>query len=155
MQGLGDLDSLYREIILDHHRSPRNHEPLDSPDVEVEGVNPFCGDEVKVQLKAADSTIGDISVSGHGCSISQSSASLMGETVKGKSLEDALKIRRLFQGLMKGEELSEEQMVQLGDLEALQGVRKYPVRIKCALLGWSALEDALKKLAGGRPTSSR
>jgi len=146
MQGLGDLDSLYREIILDHHRSPRNNEPLASPDVEVEAVNPFCGDEVKVQLKAVDSTVGDISVTGHGCSISQSSASLMGEVVKGKSLEDALKVRRLFQSLMKGEELSDEQMTAIGDLEALRGVRKYPVRIKCALLAWSALEDALKRL---------
>jgi nitrogen fixation NifU-like protein len=146
MQSLGDLDSLYREIILDHHRSPRNNELLAAPDVEVEAVNPFCGDEVKVQLKAANSTVEAISVTGHGCSISQSSASLMGEVVKGKSLEEALRVRRLFQGLMKGDQLSEEEFRELGDLEALQGVRKYPVRIKCALLGWSALEDALKKL---------
>lgn len=148
MQGLGDLDSLYREIILDHHRSPRNAEPLPVPDVEEEAVNPFCGDEVKVQLKASDSTLEGISVVGHGCSISQSSASLMGEVVKGKSIEDALRIRRLFQGLMKGEELSDEQIREIGDLEALRGVRKYPVRIKCALLGWSALEGALKRLKG-------
>jgi nitrogen fixation NifU-like protein len=146
MQSLGDLDDLYREIILDHHRSPRNSDPLTGPDVEVEAVNPFCGDEVKVQLKAADSTLEAISVTGHGCSISQSSASLMGEVVKGRSLDGALKVRRLFQGLMKGDDLSEGDLKQLGDLEALQGVRKYPVRIKCALLGWSALEDALKKL---------
>jgi nitrogen fixation NifU-like protein len=146
MQSLGDLDDLYREIILDHHRSPRNNDPRTSPDVEVEAVNPFCGDEVKVQLKAADSTLQAISVTGHGCSISQSSASLMGEVVKGRSLDDALKVRRLFQGLMKGDALSGPELQELGDLEALQGVRRYPVRIKCALLGWSALEDALKKL---------
>lgn len=146
MQSLGDLNSLYREIILDHHRSPRNTDPLAAPDVEVDAVNPFCGDEVKIQLKASNSTLADISVTGKGCSISQSSASLMGELVKGRSTEEAMKARRLFQSLMKGEELSEAQLAELGDLEALQGVRKYPVRIKCALLAWSALEDALKRL---------
>lgn len=147
MQGLGELDSLYRDIILDHYRSPRNSSPLEDPDVEVEAANPFCGDEVKVQLKAADSVIESVSVAGRGCSISQSSGSLMSELVKGKTPDEARAIRGLFQGLMKGQALSEAQLLELGDLEALQGVRTYPVRIKCALLAWSALDDALKQLA--------
>ncbi|MBM3959781.1 MAG: SUF system NifU family Fe-S cluster assembly protein [SAR202 cluster bacterium] len=146
MQDLGDLDSLYRELILDHHRSPRNTEPLISPDVEVDAVNPFCGDEVKVQLKTSGGTLNGISVTGRGCSISQSSASMMGELVKGRSVEDAMRARRAFQALMKGEALTEDQLADLGDLEALQGVKRYPVRIKCALLAWSALEDALKRV---------
>jgi nitrogen fixation NifU-like protein len=146
MQGLGELDSLYKDIILDHYRSPRNSQPLQDPDVEVDAANPFCGDEVKVQLKTDDSRIEGVSVAGRGCSISQSSGSLMGELVKGKTRDEALTIRGLFQGLMKGQQLTEDQLLSLGDLEALQGVRKYPVRIKCALLAWSALDDALRQL---------
>ncbi|MBI4220175.1 MAG: SUF system NifU family Fe-S cluster assembly protein [Chloroflexi bacterium] len=150
MSELGELDSLYRDIILDHYRSPRNNEPLATPDVEVEVTNPFCGDETKVQLKTADSRIAGVSVAGRGCSISQSSGSLMGELIRGKTIAEAQAARGLFRALMTGQALSDEQMREIGDLEALQGVRKYPVRIKCALLAWVALEDALKKLEAKR-----
>ncbi len=143
---LGDLDELYESIILDHYRNPRNTDLLDSPDVELEANNPFCGDEVRLQLKTADSSISEISVSGRGCAISQSSGSLLAELIEGKSREETAEIVGRVRKLMMGKELSEEEIESLGDLEALGGVRKFPIRIKCALLSWATLEDALKEL---------
>lgn len=145
-QGLGELDDLYRDIILDHFRSPRNAEPLDDPAVEIEADNPFCGDELRLQLNADAERVTEVSVSGRGCSISQSSASLMAEMVEGKTVAELRRLYGLFRGLMTGEDLSEDQLDALEDLLALQGVRRYPVRIKCALLAWSALADALDQL---------
>ncbi len=152
MREIRGLDELYRDIVLDHYRSPRNSEPLESPDAEGEAINPFCGDEVRIQLSIVDGLIAGVSISGQGCSISQASASLMGAAVKGRSLPEALAIIEAFRALMQGRSHSGDGTageIDLGDLVALEGVKRYPVRIKCSLLGWTALQDALKDLGAG------
>lgn len=137
------LDDLYREVILDHYRSPRNKGTLAEYTAEVELSNPVCGDEITLYLKVVDNTIDEIRFEGRGCSISQASASMMTEAVKGKPVDEALKIISEFHGMMKGDITADQ--VELGDLEALQGVAKFPVRIKCALLSWEALQQGLSK----------
>jgi nitrogen fixation NifU-like protein len=154
------LDDLYREIILDHYRSPRNRGELPVPPAaRVEGFNPLCGDEVILFVEVRDGTVADIRFSGQGCSISQSSTSMMTSAVKGRTLAEARAIIRRFKGLMSIHEQSlggdgdedddpaaegaDEPDVKLGDLEALQGVVKFPVRIKCATLSWNTLTQAL------------
>ena len=140
----GELDDLYREVILDHYRSPRNSRTLQTPDIETRGFNPFCGDEVVLQLKVDEAgVIGEISQGGYGCSISQASASILSELLRGKTLEQGEQLSGAFREMMKGEELSDDQLEAMGDLEALQGVRKFPIRIKCALLPWAALDDGV------------
>ena len=159
------LEDLYREIILDHYRNPRNRGELDAPPaVRVEGFNPLCGDEVVVYLDVADDgTVNDIRISGQGCSISQSSASMMSSAVKGKSADEARALIRAFKAMMSIHEQrldgSEEEDpieadgdVKLGDLEALQGVVKFPVRIKCATLSWNTLAQGLDEAAAEAPT---
>ena len=154
------LEDLYREIILDHYRSPRNRGELDAPPaIRVEGFNPLCGDEVLVYLDVADDgTVNDIKISGQGCSISQSSASMMSSAVKGKSAAEARALIRAFKAMMSIHEqrldgTEEEDPIQadgnvkLGDLEALQGVVKFPVRIKCATLSWNTLAQGLDEAA--------
>jgi nitrogen fixation NifU-like protein len=144
------LNELYREVILDHYRAPRHHDHLDSPDGTAEGKNPLCGDEVTIELKLADGVVTEVGAIGVGCSISQASASMMSEAVAGKDLSQVEELVRRFKVMMTIEE-SDEQVVDpdrpgaaLGDLEALQGVRKFPVRIKCADLPWITLEQALE-----------
>lgn len=170
------LEDLYREIILDHYRNPRNRGDLESPPaVRAEGFNPLCGDEVVVYVDAEDGVIADMKVSGQGCSISQSSASMMTVAVKGKSLAQARATIRAFRAMMSlhgqqldspdnpavpvageqpealedersGAEVAADEGVALGDLEALQGVVKFPVRIKCATLSWHTLGQALDEV---------
>jgi nitrogen fixation NifU-like protein len=137
------LEDLYREVILDHYRSPRNRDPLPNPEVTAEGVNPLCGDEVTIELELdLDSQkIAAISVRGHGCSISQSSGSMMSEAIKGLDRQQVTNLAARFQEMLTTE--SDNGEYGLGDLEALKGVRRYPVRIKCALLPWSTLVEAL------------
>jgi nitrogen fixation NifU-like protein len=150
------LEDLYREIILDHYRSPRNRGELQVPPAHrAEGFNPLCGDEVVVYFELDDDDrITDIRISGQGCSISQSSASMMSAAVKGKTIDEARALTRAFKGMMSiheqeldgaGEtELEEiDPDVKLGDLEALRGVVKFPVRIKCATLSWNTLAQGL------------
>ena len=148
------LEDLYREIILDHYRSPRNRGELATPPAHrVEGFNPLCGDEIVVYVDVDDGVVKDIRIGGQGCSISQSSASMMSAAVKGKSLEDARAMTRAFKALMSIHESHLEGAdgdgdaaltgVRLGDLEALQGVVKFPVRIKCATLSWNTLQQAI------------
>ena len=146
------LEDLYREIILDHYRTPRNRGELPPPAVRAEGHNPLCGDEIQVYLDVTDGIVNDIKVSGQGCSISQSSASMMSQAVKGKSLAEVKALVRKFKGLMSvedaendGDELGTAD-VKLGDLEALQGVVKFPVRIKCATLAWNTLLQAMSEV---------
>ncbi len=141
--GLGDLDELYESIILDHYRNPRHTDPLESPDIDVEANNPFCGDEIHIQLDLDGESVSDVSVSGQGCAISQSSASLLAEMLEGKSAGEALEFVSLVRSMMRGDELTEDEKDKLGDILALEGVKRFPVRIKCALLSWTALEDAL------------
>ena len=147
MPGLGELDELYEEIILDHYRNPRNNEELDNPDTEIEANNPFCGDEVKIQLRFRDGRVNGVGVTGRGCAISKSSASLLSELAEGRTQGELSRTTNLVRRMMRDESLTEDELDDLGDLEALRGVRKYPVRIKCALLSWAALQDALESYA--------
>jgi nitrogen fixation NifU-like protein len=139
------LEDLYREIILDHYRSPRNRGELPPPAHHAEGHNPLCGDEITVYLDLDGDTVSDVKVNGQGCSISQSSASMMSAAVKGKSVAEVRALVRKFKGMMSIETDGDEPLddVPLGDLEALQGVVKFPVRIKCATLAWNTLIAAL------------
>ena len=139
------LEDLYREIILDHYRTPRNRGELAPPAVRAEGHNPLCGDEIQVYLDVKDGVVSDIKIGGQGCSISQSSASMMSQAVKGKSVDDVKAIVRRFKGMMSIDTEDDSPLpdVKLGDLEALQGVVKFPVRIKCATLAWNTLTEAL------------
>jgi nitrogen fixation NifU-like protein len=140
------LEDLYREIILDHYRSPRNRGELPVPPAQhAEGHNPLCGDEITVYLQVDGDTVSDVKVSGQGCSISQSSASMMSQAVKGKSVAEVRALVRKFKGMMSIETDDADPAVEvaLGDLEALQGVVKFPVRIKCATLAWNTLTQAL------------
>ena len=141
--GLGDLDELYEAIILDHYRNPRNSGPVDDPDIDLEVNNPFCGDEFHIQLKVDGNSVSEVGINGRGCAISQASASLLAELVQGKSYADVNAAVDSVRRLLKGEEITEEEQDILGDIEALGGVRKFPVRIKCALLSWVGLDDAL------------
>ena len=151
---MSSLDDLYKEIILDHYRSPRNQGELDPPAHRCEGFNPLCGDEVIVYVSLIDQKIEDIRIGGQGCSISQASASMMTEIIKGKSISEAEEIIQAFKEMMdiyeselSGEETAElSSNVDLGDLEALQGVVKFPVRIKCATLAWNTLTQSISEI---------
>jgi nitrogen fixation protein NifU and related proteins len=168
---MADLEELYREIILDHYRSPRNRGELDSPPAHrVEGFNPLCGDEVVVSMVVEDGKLADLKIGGSGCSISQSSASLMSAAVKGKPVGEVRRLISTFKGMMSiheanlgpdgdgdgagsdGAEVVEGEpeeidLDKLGELAALQGVVKFPVRIKCATLSWNALAQGLDEVA--------
>ncbi|MBI2913352.1 MAG: SUF system NifU family Fe-S cluster assembly protein [Chloroflexi bacterium] len=139
-----ELDDLYREIIIDHYRHPRHRGSLAHPTATHEGLNPLCGDEVTVGLRVEDGRITDVAFRGSGCSISQSSASMMTEAVAGKMVADARALSHDFTAMMTGS--AEIDPEALGDLEALSGVRKFPVRVKCATLAWHTLEEALEAL---------
>ena len=140
-----ELDDLYREIIIDHYRRPRHKGHLAVPSACHEGVNPICGDEVTVEVALDGAALGEIAYSGSGCSISQSSASMMTEAVAGKSVAEARRLIADFTAMMRGDEGIDPDA--LGDLEALSGVRKFPVRIKCATLAWHTLAEALAEAA--------
>lgn len=140
------LDELYQEIILDHYRHPRGRGHLDPPKVSHEGVNPLCGDEITLELRIVDGTVQDIKFSGQGCSISQASASMLTEAVKGKPVAEVEALIQQVLALLRGE--SEGDPETLGDIAALSGVRKFPVRVKCASLAWHTLEEALNSAVG-------
>jgi nitrogen fixation NifU-like protein len=142
---MAGLEDLYREIILDHYRTPRNRGELDPPALSADGHNPLCGDEIKISVAVIDGIVTDVRFSGSGCSISQSSASMMTSAIKGKPVDQVKAIVRRFKQMMTIDEEDTEvdESINLGDLEALQGVVKFPVRIKCATLGWNTLLDAL------------
>jgi nitrogen fixation NifU-like protein len=165
---MAGLEDLYREIILDHYRSPRNKGELETPPAhKAEGFNPLCGDEIVVYVDVSDEgTIEDIKIGGQGCSISQSSASMMSAAVKGKTVAEAQQLTGAFKAMMSihehgiGGDGSEAEAgidvdavdpeeLKLGDLEALRGVVKFPVRIKCATLSWNTLNAAFEELAAG------
>ena len=143
------LEELYKEVILDHYRAPRNKGRLDPHDIAIERNNPLCGDEIELFLKFDGDTLQGIAFDGKGCSISQASASMMTEKVKGLETKDAAAMAESIKKMMAGEE--EGDTSTLGDLVSLKGVVKYPVRIKCALLGWNTLLEALEESA---PTTS-
>ena len=158
------LEDLYREIILDHYRNPRNRGELPTPpSTRVEGFNPLCGDEIVVYIDVDDDVVRDVRINGQGCSISQSSASMMSAAVKGRTLDEVRGLSRAFKAMMSiheqqlddgpdgvattADDLEIEEDVKLGDLEALRGVVKFPVRIKCATLSWNTLLQGLDESA--------
>jgi len=161
---MSGLEDLYREIILDHYRSPRNRGELPCPPAHRgEGFNPLCGDDVVLYLLAEDGAIADVKIGGNGCSISQASASMMSTAIKGKSIAEVRAINNAFKNILSipdadsnGQDVSQAsggEEVALGDLQALQGVMKFPVRIKCATLGWNVLTDSLDELeSDGQPS---
>jgi nitrogen fixation NifU-like protein len=136
------LDDLYKEVILDHYQNPRNHGRLESPDVATRGHNPLCGDEIELSLNISGDVVDDIAFAGRGCSISQASASMMTESVKGQTLEHAGELAGAFKQVMTADG-SPETLGDAEELQALQGVKRYPVRVKCALLPWTALMEAV------------
>lgn len=137
-----EVGALYQEMILDHYRRPRNKGVLENPDASVEMKNPLCGDEITLQLAFEGDSVCDLRFSGRGCSISQASASMMTQLIKGKSNDEIEAIRKQFRELMLGD-ASVADDPQLGSLRALSGVARFPARVKCALLAWNALESAL------------
>jgi len=138
------FDDLYQEIILDHYRSPRNKRPVEGRAVKVHHENPLCGDELELAVDVNGGVIEDAAFDGHGCAISQASASMMTEAVEGLSREEALELAENVRLMMHGQPPPED----LGDMMALEGVSKFPVRVKCALLPWMALKDALNRTNG-------
>ncbi|WP_054859962.1 Fe-S cluster assembly sulfur transfer protein SufU [Gracilibacillus sp. JCM 18860] len=138
-----NLDTLYRQVIMDHYKNPRNRGSLDNGSVTIDMNNPTCGDRIELHLQIDDGIVQDAKFEGgEGCSISMSSASMMTQAIKGKKVEDALKMSSIFSDMMLGEDV-EEVDFDLGDIEALQGVSKFPARIKCATLSWKAMEKAV------------
>lgn len=135
------LDDLYREVIMDHYRVPRNQGSLPDASACTKLHNPLCGDDIHLELKVENGTIADVRFSGRGCSISQASASLMTQAIKGKTVEEAAELMRQFRSVMQGK--LDANQVELGDLEALFGVAKFPVRVKCAVLPWEALRTLI------------
>ena len=145
---LGPIDDLYREVILDHHRNPRGREPLADPDLEAEGKNPSCGDEVTLQLNFDGETITEVGVLAQGCAISTSSGSMLAELIEGRTVAEAARIAEAFRRVLHGNEFPAD--VDLGDLEALEGVQKFPVLVKCAVLPWVTMLDAVLAHRSGR-----
>ena len=142
------LSSLYQQLILEHNKKPRNKGEVEDHTAEIHMRNPTCGDEVKLQLRIEGGVVADVGFTGQGCSISQAAVSMMTQRLRGASVEEALELARLFTRMMHGdEEVARDR--SLGDLRALKGVAKFPVRVKCALLGFDALQEALKVEAAG------
>lgn len=150
-------DALYGDVIMEHYRRPRHRDRLAGADVETEEFNPFCGDRATLQLRldgraGAAATIGGVSVAAEGCSIIQASASLLADGVQSRTVAEATDLSQLFRDLMQGKPLPPVARAELGDLVALEVVRQYPVRVKCALLPWVALEEGLRRLRQGMLT---
>jgi nitrogen fixation NifU-like protein len=135
-----NLDTLYRQVIMDHYKNPRNKGILDNS-LTVDMNNPTCGDRIRLTLDLEDNVVKDAKFEGEGCSISMSSASMMTQAIKGKTLDKALKLSEIFSNMMLGKEYDDD--IDLGDIEALQGVAKFPARIKCATLAWKAMEKGV------------
>ncbi len=136
------LDDLYREVILDHYRNPRNKRALDGADIDLAHNNPLCGDEISVRVRVGDGMVHDAAFEGQGCSISQASASMLTDRIKGMKLDDVDELILRFRGMMGGKDTPDDEA--LGDLVALKGVVKYPVRIKCAVLAWDTLQEGVE-----------
>ena len=140
------LNDLYREVILDHYRNPRFRKPIANPDVEEFGVNPLCGDEITIQLcfgSQCARNISNVAVTGRGCSICTASGSILAELINGKPIDSATRLISLLKDVMHGR--AKAPLTDFGDLEALEGIKNFPIRIKCALLPWTTLEGALKQ----------
>ncbi len=138
-----NLDTLYRQVIMDHYKNPRNKGEIDGDVLTVDMNNPTCGDRIKLQMQVEDGTVKDAKFEGEGCSISMASASMMTQAIKGKNVDEALEMSEVFSRMMLGEEVDTD--MELGDIESLQGVSKFPARIKCATLAWKAMEKGVKE----------
>ncbi|ANF37994.1 iron-sulfur cluster assembly scaffold protein SufU [Bacillus velezensis] len=141
-----NLDTLYRQVIMDHYKNPRNKGVLDDSIV-VDMNNPTCGDRIRLTMKLDGNTVQEAKFEGEGCSISMASASMMTQAIKGKDIDTALSMSKIFSDMMQGKEYDDS--IDLGDIEALQGVSKFPARIKCATLSWKALEKGVAGEKGG------
>ncbi len=137
-----NLDQLYRSVIMDHYKNPRNKGSIENDAVTIDMNNPTCGDRIHLTLKVTDGIVEDAKFDGEGCSISMSSASMMTQLIKGKKIEEALELADIFSKMMMGEDYSDK--YDLEDVEALQGVSQFPARIKCATLAWKAMEKGVK-----------
>jgi nitrogen fixation NifU-like protein len=143
-----NLDDLYRDIILDHFRSPRGKKPVERADIASDGQNPSCGDEIALEVEMDHGAVKNVHVDCHGCAISVASASMLAEVIRGKSIDEIKKISETVKKMLKGE-LDSVTADELGDLGSLQGVRQFPVRVKCALLAWMTLIEGLKNYESG------
>jgi nitrogen fixation protein NifU and related proteins len=138
-----NLDTLYRQVIMDHYKHPRNRGVIEDDSLTINMNNPTCGDRIQLTLKVENEMVVDAKFEGEGCSISMSSASMMTQAIKGKPIDEALKLANNFSDMVQGKDLEVDEDLDLGDIEALQGVCKFPARIKCATLAWKAMEKAL------------
>jgi len=145
------LDDLYREVVMDHHRHPRGRSPLPKVDARAHGFNPVCGDEVLLNLALDGDRVAGVQLDGHGCAICTASGSMMAEMIPGRAIADAEATAEGFRAVMHGHPAPDG--ADLGDLEALEGVQRFPVRVKCAMLPWVTLLDALKSWRAGKPAS--
>ncbi|PKH08960.1 Fe-S cluster assembly sulfur transfer protein SufU [Planomicrobium sp. MB-3u-38] len=136
-----NLDQLYRSVIMDHYKTPRNKGTIENDSINIEMNNPTCGDRIHLTLQVKDGIVKDAKFNGEGCSISMASASMMTQAVKGKDVDTALGLSKTFSDMMLGKEYDDS--VDLGDIEALQGVSQFPARIKCATLAWKAMEKGV------------
>ena len=144
-KSLPQLDDLYKEIILEHYREPHGRIPLEKVDFKASGMNPLCGDEVHLGLQLKNGKIEKVHIEGQGCSISVASGSMLADILKGKTLDEAKALSKYLKDMMHGKnkDKTNGKSIDVGDLEALEGVKKFPVRIKCALLPWTTFEEAL------------
>ena len=141
---MSELRELYQQVILDHNKNPRNFGPMENPTHTSEGRNPLCGDEIKVYLRMDGDRIEDIKFEGRGCAISKASASMMTMSLKGKTVDEAEELFQSVHDMLTGEPDPEADPDEMGRLAVLSGVREFPVRVKCASLGWHAMRAALK-----------
>ncbi|MET3697421.1 nitrogen fixation NifU-like protein [Bacillus oleivorans] len=138
-----NLDALYRQVIMDHYKNPRNKGQLENGTLTIDMNNPTCGDRIHLTMNVEDGIVKAAKFEGEGCSISMASASMMTQIIKGKEIQTALKLSEVFSDMMQGKDYDDS--IDLGDIEALQGVSKFPARIKCATLAWKAMEKGLKE----------
>lgn len=139
-----ELNQIYTQILTEHNNSKRNKHPLENPTVTLKGVNPSCGDEIALQLRVKDGKIEDAAFTGIGCAISQASTSIMIDLIKGKSTAEAMELAETFLGMIKGDVTDEKQLEALDEAIALKDVAHMPARVKCAVLGWHTLENAIE-----------
>jgi nitrogen fixation NifU-like protein len=141
-----ELSDLYTEIVTQYSRSQKHRHPLEHPDVKMRGVNPSCGDDISLALEAKDGVIQKAAISGSGCAISEASAAIMADLIEGKSTEEADRLAKLFLGMIRKTVTDENELEELEDALALQNISNMPARVKCAVLAWHTLEEALEKL---------
>jgi nitrogen fixation protein NifU and related proteins len=140
-----NLDNLYRQVIMDHYKKPRNRGILEDGSHTINMNNPTCGDRIQLTFKVEDGIVTDVKFEGEGCSISMSSASMMTQAIKGKKVDEALELSKVFSDMIQGKDYNVDDDIDLGDIEALSCVSKFPARIKCATLAWKAMEKGLNE----------